>query len=175
MKKIAVIVVLLGLLILPGCGNLSPQNKGGLRNRINNKNGQIDKMNSELKNLQGSINAEIGNVRSENRINAEKLDNLQQGIVAIKKDNSGIQIMQGDGVLVLILSLGMLAAGCIFIIFHYKEKSVRAEQATNILAEQVAAYNDVNLEDRVFTAARYSKAEKDVLYAMKKYQKFYKT
>lgn len=170
MKKIAAIMVLLGLLILPGCGNLSP--RGEQRNQIRN-NGQIDKINSELQNLQGSVNAELGNIRSENRINAEKLDNLQQGL--INKNNSGVQILQGDGVLVLILALGMLAAGCVFIIYHYKEKSAKAEQAANILAEQVAAYNDLDLEDRVFTAARYSKAEKEVLYAMKKYQKFYRS
>ena len=172
MKQFIAFFVILGLLTWTGCGNLSPTNKGALKNKINNQNGKIDDIRSEVKSMQGSVNTELGNIRNETKINAEKIDTMQQGFVAYKHENSGIQLFQGDGALILILCLSILGVVSLFMILHYREVAKKNEQAVQILAEQVVSQNNADLEDRVFTAALHSTAGKEVLMAIKKYQKF---
>ena len=161
MKKL-LIIVLLGL-ALPGCGNLSPQNESRRSQRINNSQGKIDAIKDEMHNLQGSINTELGNIRSDNKITAEKLDNLQQGVIVSRKDNTGVQILQGDGVLVLLLALGVLATVGVLGVLYYKDKTQKAEKVNQVLADEIAAANNPELEDRVFMAAHHAGLQKEIL------------
>lgn len=154
--KNLILVVLLAF-FTTGCGNLSPREDGRI-GRINNKNGQISGLKEEVKNLQGSIDAN-------NKITAQKIDNLQQGIITTRKDNTnqGVQILQGDGVLVLILALGTLLTVSILGVLYYKSKSDKSEKATQVLADEVAMHNDPDLEDRIFVAARHAGLQKEIL------------
>jgi len=146
--------ILTGIFILPGCGNLSP--RGELDNRIENSEGEIGSLQQELKELQNSINAEIGNIRT----NAENIQNMQTGILNLNRENSGIQILQGDGPLVVVFALGAIF---LLLAFYYREKSKKSEKVADILAEEVVRENNVNLEDEVFRAAIHGGVEKEVL------------
>jgi hypothetical protein len=159
MKKILLLLI---ILTLPGCGNLSPQND--LKNDINNQHGQIE----ELKNLQNAMNLELGKLRQEAQVNAQELRNLQQGIINYNKDNSGIQILQGDGALVLVFGIAVVA---LILIFHYREKLKEHEATVDLLAEQIVKQDNLDLEDGVFIAAMDRGIEKTVLDAIVKHQK----
>lgn len=155
MKKLLFILMAVLLVTSLGCGNLSPRNDGKM-GRINNKKGKIDGLSEEMKNLQGSVNKEL-------RVQAGKLDNLQEGMIVSRKDNTGVQILQGDGVLVLVLALAMLATAGGLGVLYYKNRFQKAEKATQLLANEVTMHNNLELEDKIFTAARHAGLHKEVL------------
>src|ERR1017187_2132004 len=97
MKKL-ISLIISGILIISsmGCGNLSPRDNFSpkLQEDINNTNGKIDR----IENNQNSIHGEI-----------EKL-------LSFNKTNNGIQILQGDGALILVFSLCTI--GIIFIYLY---------------------------------------------------------
>lgn len=157
-------LILLGIFILPGCGNFSP--RGEIDNRIDNNEGEIGSLQQELKELQNSINAEIGNIRT----NAEKIENLQTGLLNFNKENSGIQILQGDGPLVVVFALGVIF---LMLAFYYREKNKKNEKIAELLAEEVVRENNADLEDEVFRAAIHAGVEKEVLKVISKKQKKY--
>ena len=162
--KYLIPLILAGIFILPGCGNLSP--RGEIDNRLDNTEGEIGSLQQELKNLQNSINAEIGNIRT----NAEKIDNMQTGILNLNRENSGIQILQGDGPLVVVFALGVIF---LMLAFYYREKSKKSEKVADILAEEVVRENNADLEDEVFRAAIHGGVEKEVLKMIVRKQKKY--
>lgn len=172
MKYLLPILLVLSLLAFPGCGNLSPQNRGTNRQKINNQNGKIDDIRSELQELQGVVNAQVGNIRNETKIQAEKINSMQQQQGILNRENSGFQLLQGDGALILILCLAILGTVALFGVLHYREIAKKNEEATQILAEQIVCHNNADLEDKVFGVALHSTAGKEVLHAIKKYQKF---
>jgi len=154
--KFILAFIVLGLLLFPGCGNLSPR----LNEDIENQNGVIE----ELKNNQNGIIAEIGKLRQESEVHAEKLDNFQQGLVNLNaklssNENSGVQILQGDGALLLVFGV---ATVFIIMVFYYKSKSDKNEKAASILAQSVVAQDDISLEDSVFLNAMHTDVEKEI-------------
>lgn len=160
MKKLIFIAAL--LFAIPGCGNLSPRND--LTNRIDNTEGEIEK----LQNLQNSMNLELGQLRNQTDINARDLRNLQQGFINYNRENSGVQILQGDGPLILVFGVAVVF---LILIFHYREKYKEEEKTVDLLAEEIVKYDDVELEDAVFVAAMGKGVEKRVLDAVVKHQK----
>ena len=91
-------VLILTLLFFSGCG-FSP------RNRLNNQDGQID----ELKNNQNGLMSEIGGLKQQSEITDSQLKEVQQGYLNIQNklssnENSGVQILQGDGALFLVFA-----------------------------------------------------------------------
>jgi len=163
--KYLLALIILGLLLFPGCGNLSPR----INDRIENQDGVIE----ELKNNQNGIIAEIGKLRQESEIHAEKLDNFQQGLVNLNaklssNENSGIQILQGDGALLLVFGI---ATVFIIMVFYYKNKSDKNEKAADVLAQSVVAYGDGELEDTVFINAMNSTAEKEIYHLITDHQR----
>ena len=154
--RFILICVVLGLLFLSGCGNLSPR----LNPDIQNQDGVIE----ELKNNQNGIIAEIGKLKQQSQIHSEKLDNFQQGLFNLNaklssNENSGIQILQGDGALLLVFGI---ATVFIIMVFYYKSKSDKNEQTADILAQSIVAYDDIGLENDIFTKAMNSNVEKEV-------------
>lgn len=163
MKKIASLV-LISCLFLTGCGNLSPR----LRNEIDNQNGQIE----ELKNIQNGMNLELGKLRQEAEITNSNLEEVQQGVLNFNaklssNENSGVQILQGDGALILIFGLAVIA----MLLIHYRRLYKKNEKAANILAQQIASRDDPDLDDVVFQAAMYTDVEEEVYQLMNKHKK----
>jgi predicted PurR-regulated permease PerM len=156
------IAVSLLLIFVSGCGNFSP--RGDIKDEINNQGGQIDDLNQELKNLQNSINAEIGNIRT----NAENIENMQNGL--INQNNSGVQILQGDGALIMVFAVAVIF---LVLVFYYRDKQKKSEKATEVLAEEITKLNNLDLEDHIFMVAMARGVEEPVLRAMTKQQRRY--
>ena len=151
------------LLVTSGCNNLSPR----LEERIDNQNGKIN----EIRSVQNGISTELGNLRAENTITDSELEALQQGWVNLNaklssNNNSGIQILQGDGALIMIFSLAIVG----MLLWHYRDKAKKAEKVAEILAQEIASKKDPALEDKVFLAARHTNVEASVYHLMVKAQ-----
>ena len=161
MKNLIILIAALGLLSFTGCGNLSPRND--LENKINGNKNEID-------NLQNSINMEIGKLRNQTEVNARDLRNLQQGFINYNRENSGIQILQGEGPLILVFAIAV-----VFMIlwFQTRNQAKKAEKAADILAETIVMEDDIEIENAVFNAAIHCGVEKEMLKAFTKYQKYH--
>jgi hypothetical protein len=125
-----------GSLLSSGCNNLSPRDNVSprLQQQIDNHNGKID--------------------RIESNQNAIKLE------MSRRNDNSGVQIFQGDGG--LLLAFGIVVILCVT--FYFYRSSARNEKMVFLLAEQIKSYNDPNLEEHILKAAMYTEVEKDIFY-----------
>ena len=149
------ILLALFCLLLTGCPNINPR----LNTPIQNPNGKIE----DLKNNQNGVIAEIGKLRQENEMQNSKIDELQQGLLNVnaylsRNENSGVQILQGDGALILVFSL--IAFG--MLLYHYRDKAKQNEKTASILAQEIAKFNNAELNDNVLRAAMHSKQEAKV-------------
>lgn len=143
------------LLALTGCANVSPR----MDSPIRNENGSIE----EIKNNQNGVIAEIGKLRQENAMTNSRIEELQQGLVNLnaaisKNENSGVQILQGDGALIMVFSLCIIG----MMMFYYRDKSIKNEKAANVMAKEIAKVNDPVLNDSVLISALSNKCEKQV-------------
>lgn len=161
MKKLVLVFAMLGMMILPGCGNLSPRQE----QRINNQDGKI----GEIESLANSMKIELGNLKTQNEIQNSKIGQMQQGMVNMQSsaDNSGIQILSGPGGLIFSI-IAVLAATTLAL--HYRGVAKVQQKTSEILAQTIAAHDDPQLEDNVFQAAMYTVAEESVLKLMKKHK-----
>jgi predicted PurR-regulated permease PerM len=161
MKKLILVIAMFGMMILPGCGNLSPRQD----QRINNQDGKI----GEIENLANSIKAEVGNLKTQNEIQNSKIGQMQQGLANVQSnyENSGIQILSGPGGLIVSL-VGLMAATVLAL--HFRSLANVHAQTAEILAQSIAAHEDPALEDQVFQAAMYTPAEENVLKLITKHR-----
>ena len=152
MKDIILSIIL--CFILVGCSNFNPR----MQNRIDNKNGKID----EIKNNQNGLMLELGKLRQDAEIQNSQLKEVQQGMLnlnatGIRNENKGVQILQGDGALILIFALGTVA-----MLIFYKRKSDKNEKIANIMAQEVMLLNNQKLNDKILNSSMKTKLEKDV-------------
>lgn len=153
--------ILIFLVLLLGCGNLSPR----MEPKIDNQNGQID----EIKNNQNGVIAEIGKLKQMAEVQNSTLKEIQNGLLNInaslsKNENSGVQILQGDGALIMVFSVIVIG-----MILWYRNKAVKQEAISNVLAKEIAKFNDPVLNDRVLISAQRVKEEKNVLNMLNKH------
>jgi len=142
MKKTLFIIIF--IIFISGCGNFNPR----LQNRIANENGKIE----DIRNNQNGFMLELGKLRNEAQIQNSQLKEVQQGILNMnnalsRNENSGIQILQGDGSLML---------------FHYRNKANNNEKIANMLAVEVARFNDPNLNDNILRTSMFTSVESKV-------------
>jgi len=159
MKNIILSIIL--CFILVGCSNFNPR----MQNRIDNKNGKID----EIKNNQNGLMLELGKLRQDAEIQNSQLKEVQQGMLnlnatGIRNENKGVQILQGDGALILIFALGTVA-----MLIFYKRKSDKNEKIANIMAQEVMLLNNQKLNDKILNSSMKTKLEKDVYKMMFKH------
>jgi hypothetical protein len=159
MKNIILSIILCFSLV--GCSNFNPR----MQNRIDNKNGKID----EIKNNQNGLMLELGKLRQDAEIQNSQLKEVQQGMLnlnatGIRNENKGVQILQGDGALILIFALGTVA-----MLLFYKRKSDKNEKIANIMAKEVMLLNDQKLNDKILNLSIKTKLEKDVYKMMFKH------
>jgi outer membrane murein-binding lipoprotein Lpp len=155
------LLICLFVLLLSGCANFNPRNTP----KIDNNQGQIE----ELKTNQNGIMAEIGKVRQDSDIQNSQLKEVQQGLLNInnaisRNENSGVQILQGDGALVLIFGVAVIG----MLLYHYRSRAIISEKSLNILSDEVKNYNDDNLNENILRAAMHTDVETHV------YQKLFK-
>lgn len=159
MKRIFALMI--AITMISGCSGFNPRNNP----RIDNQNGKID----EIRNNQNGISAEIGKLKQSSEIQDSKLDEVQNGLVNLntaisRNENSGIQILQGDGALILIFSLSVIG----MLLYWYRDRALNSEKAANIMAKEVARFNDPQLNDNILKAAMHTQSEGQVYHMLVK-------
>ncbi len=156
-------IAMLGL-FATGCADISPLSPH-LDNKINNQQGQIE----ELKNIQNGLNLELGKQRNDLSLQNSQIKELQQGVINLKgssNENSGIQIFQGDGALLLVF-----ATLVVIIVFIYQYMiGKRHAKTADLLASQIALRDDADELEEVFKACLYTDIEADVYDLISKHQ-----
>lgn len=154
-------IFLLFALLLTGCASINPRNNP----KIDNQNGKID----EIRNNQNGVMAEIGKLKQDSQITNSKLKEVQNGLLNMnaaisRNDNSGVQILQGDGALIFVFSLSVIG----MLLYWYRDKAIKNEKTNEILVKEIAKFNDANLNDNIFRAAMNSTSEKEIYHLMTK-------
>lgn len=123
-------------LFFTGCrDNLSPLSPK-LRQDIQNQQGRIN----ELETLNNALKLELSGVKNQLEIHARDIQNMQTGVG--NKHNSGVQILQGDGAMIVILILGLGVIALVGGIYYYRNKTIKTEEAAKILAQELALTSD---------------------------------
>ena len=151
--------LLIVLVLFSGCTNFNP------KSRINNSNGKIN----DINNNQNGMMLELGKLKQDAEILNSKLKEIQNGLVNLnmavsRNENTGVQILQGDGSLFLIFSC--IALICIF---YFKNKD--NEDTIKIFAEKIMESPDENLQESVVDAAMAKNKGEKVLSLLKKASK----
>lgn len=149
MRKILTLAL---CLFIGGCANLNPRNDSP----IDNSNGKID----EIRNNQNGVMAEIGKLKQNAEIQNSQLKEVQNGFLNLntaltRNENSGVQILQGDGALILVFSLAVIG----MLLYWYRDRAVKGEQASQIMAKEIARFNNPVLNDNVLRAAMHTDSE----------------
>lgn len=157
MRRILAILVI--VLSVSGCANLNPRNNSP----INNSDGQID----EIRNNQNGVMAEIGKLKQSAEIQNSQLKEVQNGLLNLnaslsRNENSGVQILQGDGALILVFSLAVIG----MLLYWYRDRAVKSEKTAEIMAKEIARFNDPVLNDNVLRAAVHTKSEGHVYHML---------
>lgn len=162
MKRIFAAVLACCLITgLSGCANLSPRNNPN----IDNQNGKID----EIRNNQNGVMAEIGKLKQNAEIQNSQLKEVQNGILNLntaisRNENSGIQILQGDGALILVFSLAVIG----MLLYWYRDRAITSEKSAEVMAKEIARFNDPTLNDNILRAALNSESESHVFHLLTK-------
>lgn len=152
------ILVALIALVSVGCARISPLSPE-LENKINNQDGKID----DIRNNQNGVMMDLLKLKNEQEIVARDIHNMQQGLINKNNKNSGVQIFQGDGGLVVGFSIVVIG---IILVLHYRSQAKKNQKVAEILAQQVALYDDVSLDNGIFLAAMNTEVEEDVYHLM---------
>lgn len=149
-KKI--ILAILSLTIAGCSANINPFSPP-VKTEVQNS-GSID----DIKTNTNGIMAEVGNIKNKLEIQGSTLRDLQDGLINLKlggNENSGTQILSGDGGLMLVFSISMV--GMLLGYFFYKEK-----KTNKILADAIKTRNDSILHENIIKAAAYTNVEKKI-------------
>lgn len=144
--KFKFLMIVMLTLFTSGCANFNPRNQP----KIENQNGKIE----DIRNNQNGVMAEIGKLRQEMSVQNSKLKEIQNGLVNInaavsRNENTGVQIIQGDGALIFVFSLIVIA----MLMFWYRDRAVKSEKTSEIMAKEIAKFNDPALNESVLKAA----------------------
>lgn len=155
------LIILSILLLLSGCANFNPLNKP----RIQNQSGKIE----DIKNNQNGLMVELGQVRQELSAQNSKLKEIQSGLVNInsaisRNENTGIQIIQGDGALIFIFSIIVIA----MFLFYYRDRAIKSEKTNQLMAREIARMNNPKLESDLIQSSVMSGNSQEIYELIKK-------
>lgn len=164
MKRILFSCLFLMFFALSGCSGFNPH----LEERIDNQNGKID----DIRNNQNGVMLELGKLRQSADIQNSQIKEFQQGMFNLnaalsKNENSGIQILQGDGALILVFGLGVIG----MLLYWFRDRAVKAEQSLDIVTKEVVRINDPVLNDNILRAAMHTPNEGKIFHQLVKSQK----
>jgi hypothetical protein len=151
--------ILMVLVLFSGCANFNP------KSRINNSNGKIN----DINNNQNGMMLELGKLKQDAEILNSKLKEVQNGLLNLnmaisRNENTGIQVLQGDGSLFLVFS-------CIALVCMFYFKNRDNEDTMQLLAEKIMESQDENLQESVVDAALAKNKGEKVLSLLKKAKK----
>lgn len=147
------ICFLMAVLVLSGCNfsPLSPSNRQNIRN-----NGDV----GDIKNNQQGVMAELLNLKNRMDIMAQEIENIQNGFINHNNKNSGIQVFQGDGGLIVGFSCLALVA---MVALSYKLKSDKYKKTAEIFGNKIKNMQKPDLEQDILVKALERRVEKEVL------------
>jgi predicted PurR-regulated permease PerM len=153
--------ILFILLFLTGCANFNPLNKP----RIQNQNGKIE----DIKNNQNGLMVELGQVRQEISAQNSKLKEIQSGLLNInaavsRNENTGIQIIQGDGALIFIFSIVVIG----MFLFYYRDRAIKSEKTNQLMAREIARFNNAKLESELIQSSAETGTSQEIYELIKK-------
>jgi len=154
MKKTFVLAI---ALILSGCNfsPLSPSNRPNIRN-----NGDV----GDIKSNQQGIMAELLNLKNRMDVMAQEIENIQNGFINHNNKNSGIQIFQGDGGLLVGFSCMALLA---MVAINYKIKSDKYRKTAEIFGSKIRSMRKPDIEKDILVGALEKKVEFEALKILK--------
>ena len=142
---------------------LSPRN----RNQVKNDHGKIE----EMKTNQDAITADMLKLRQEQEITARDMKEVQTG--QFNKQNTGVQIFQGDGALITVIILfGMILAAGVMAA-HYRAIAHTQTKISDILAKSIVKHNDEELTESVCDAAVNSDVGPHIYSLLNKHQRMF--
>lgn len=153
MKKLIIIICL----ILSGCrvSPFSPRQN----NPINNQ-GTIE----DIKNNQNGLMLDLANIRSKLELMARDVENIQQGFMNSNNRNYGIQIFQGEGGLIVGISLLAIFG---FLTYNYKTKADKYKKTAELLGKEIKSLRNKDLENNIYMSAIKEKLEENVYNLLK--------
>lgn len=154
-----ILIVILIALSMSGCAKINPR----MDQKLDNTNGKID----EIKNNQNGIMLDLLKLKQQAEFNNSQIKEFQQGMVNLnaafsKNDNSGIQILQGDGALILVFGLAVIG----MLLFYFHDKAAQAQKTAEIMAQEIARLDNPQLEENILRAALHTDAEKNVYHML---------
>jgi hypothetical protein len=161
MKRILLAVLLAVTFFGTGCARINPR----LDQKIDNQQGKID----EIRSNQNGVMLDLLKLKQQTEIQDSQLKEVQQGVVNLnaavsRNENSGIQILQGDGALILVFALGVVG----MILYYFYTRATKAEKSAQIMAQEIARRQDPLLEDNVLRAALNTESEANVYHLLQK-------
>lgn len=144
---------------ISGCNNMSPRQE--IEKDINNQKGKI----GHMEDLTNSMKTEIAKLQNEAEIQNSRLEKIQQGLANIQNinENDGIQILSGNGGLMLGGVLLCIVVVLGWMVLHYRLESIKHRKTAEILTKQIVLKNDPELEEQVFQAIMYTNVEENLL------------
>ena len=113
--------------------------------------------------------AEIGKLKQTAELHDSQLKEVQNGLMNLnvalsRNENSGVQILQGDGALILVFSLAVIG----MLLYWYRDRAIKSEKSTQIMAREIARFNDATLNDNVLRAAMNTESESHIYHLLVK-------
>lgn len=145
----------------------NPQANPKLQQQLDNQNGKID----EIRNNQNGVSAEIGKLRQSADLQNSQLKEVQQGMLNFntalsRNENSGVQILQGDGPLIVVFGLGVIG----MLLYYFHGRAVKAEKTSEILMGEIVRSENPMLETNILRAALHTNSEAQVYHLLKKHK-----
>lgn len=152
------LAALIAILAISGCNfsPLSPSNRPNIRN-----NGDV----GDIKNNQQGIMAELMNMKNRMDVMAQEIENIQNGFINHNNKNSGVQIFQGDGGLLVGISCLALFA---MVALNYKLKSDKYKKTAEIFGNRIKSMNRPDVEEEILIGAMAKKVETEVFNILKR-------
>ena len=162
MKNKLLVCIAILCISIAGCANFNPRNQ----QKINNQQGHIE----DIRNNQNGVMAEIGKLRQEIGIQNSKLKEIQNGMLNInaalsRNENTGIQIIQGDGALIFVFAIIVIG----MILFWYRHRAVQGEKNCEIMAKEIAKFNNPVLNENILKSAARNNTAPEVYGLLKKF------
>jgi hypothetical protein len=155
MYKSLLILVTIISVSLSGCANFNPRNNP----KIENQNGKIE----DIRTNQNGVMAELMKTRQDLSAQNSLLKEIQSGLVNInsaisRNENTGVQIIQGDGALIFIFALIVIA----MFLFYYRNRAISSEKTNELMVREIARFNSQKLEANILSSAVEENKGKDV-------------
>lgn len=137
-------ILIAATLAFAGCA--SPQFTPELEGRV-----------KKLETVQNGVVARVGNLEMDLTVQAEEIQNFSS--------NAGIQILQGEGGLVLIFGLAVVAM--MLTVYYYHSKAVKNQKAAEVMGKEIKRREDQELQERVESLAMNTNFEDEVIRALR--------